>query len=80
MDENVQLRNKYSFLGFGEGPRICAGSRLALMQIRTGLASILLNYDITFSSKMVLPLEIDPKSFLRCAKEGLWLKFSKRQK
>lgn len=79
-EKNIQSRHKYAFLGFGEGPRICLGIRLGLMQVRTGIASILLNFDVKVSQKTVLPLQFDPKTFVRHCKDGLWLNFIKRQK
>ncbi|CAH1394596.1 unnamed protein product [Nezara viridula] len=43
---------KYTFLPFGEGPRICVGYKLALLQIRMAVIFLVLNFTILPSSKV----------------------------
>ncbi|XP_014287734.1 cytochrome P450 3A25 [Halyomorpha halys] len=42
---------KYAFLPFGEGPRICVGFKLALLQIRLAVIFLLLNFTIVPSNE-----------------------------
>lgn len=75
--DNQANRNKYTFLAFGEGPRMCIGMRLGLMLVKLATVSLLTRYSIEHSSKTKLPLELEPTSFLTHFKGGLWGKFKK---
>ncbi|KAJ8953113.1 hypothetical protein NQ318_013457 [Aromia moschata] len=55
-EENKAQRHSFSWLGFGEGPRICIGMRLGKMQAKVGLITLLKNYHITLNRKTQLPL------------------------
>lgn len=44
-------RHKAAFLGFGEGPRICIGYRLAVNQTKAALAQIVKNFHVKLSPK-----------------------------
>lgn len=70
--ENKQNINRFAFLPFGEGPRICPGMRMALLQMKAGLAALLKNYRLELSPKTKLPLEMIPGSILASPKGGLW--------
>ncbi|KRT82368.1 cytochrome P450, partial [Oryctes borbonicus] len=43
-EENKRTRPTFTFLPFGEGPRICIGQRFGLMQTKTGIALLLNHY------------------------------------
>nr|XP_024218538.1 cytochrome P450 3A19-like [Halyomorpha halys] len=43
---NNESRPKYTFLGFGEGPRVCVGMKYANLVVKTSIAFILLKYKI----------------------------------
>ncbi|XP_055390571.1 probable cytochrome P450 6a13 [Condylostylus longicornis] len=58
-DEERQKRHAYSFIPFGEGNRICIGLRLASMQVKVGLISILSNFKLSVCDKTDIPLVID---------------------
>ncbi|CAH1399864.1 unnamed protein product [Nezara viridula] len=45
-DINKESMTKYSFLPFGEGPRICVGMKYANIFVKTSIALILLKYKI----------------------------------
>nr|XP_029709781.1 probable cytochrome P450 308a1 [Aedes albopictus] len=79
LDENRKARHRYSFLAFGEGPRICLGMKFGLNQSKIGMATLLNKYRVVPSDKQELPLEISRKSFLLSAKHGIWVKFVERQ-
>ena len=76
--ENIESRHKYSYLSFGEGPRICVGMKFALAQSKAGIAKILSKYNVTLSSKTDQPLKIAKGSFLLVAENGIYLHLTKR--
>lgn len=80
LDEKKLERNRYAFLGFGEGPRICIGMRFGLFQVKVALYTLLSNYNIKLASKQKVPPEISVQSFLLAPKDGIWLTLEKRQK
>ncbi|KAH0813543.1 hypothetical protein GEV33_009247 [Tenebrio molitor] len=61
-EENKKTRHPYTFLPFGEGPRICIGLRFGMMQTKVALTILLKNYKFSLGSKTALPLKFDPKS------------------
>ncbi|XP_044008031.1 cytochrome P450 6j1-like [Aphidius gifuensis] len=71
-------RNRYAFLPFGEGPRMCPGMKFGIMQIKVVIATILMNYVMEPSKKMKEPFELDPRSFLTTIKNGYWIKMQRR--
>lgn len=66
-------RPDYTYIPFGEGPRICIGSRFGMMQAKVGLCQLLQNYKFTLNQKTKLPLNFEPNSFIACAEGGIWL-------
>ncbi|CAH1155387.1 unnamed protein product [Phaedon cochleariae] len=51
---------KYSFMPFGEGPRLCIGKSFGKMQIKVGIVHLLKNYRVTVNQKMQFPLKYNP--------------------
>lgn len=66
---------KFTYLPFGEGPRICLGMRLGIMQLKSLLATILRKYQLEFSPKTKVPLKPDPNALLTTVKGGIWARF-----
>uniref|UniRef100_A0AAT9UU12 Cytochrome P450 6PV1 n=1 Tax=Maconellicoccus hirsutus TaxID=177089 RepID=A0AAT9UU12_MACHI len=77
-EEVKNSRHHCTFLPFGEGPRICIASRFGMMQIKTGLATLIRNFEFTPSSKMITPLQLIPRLILTNCGSGVWLKCSER--
>ncbi|XP_062552480.1 probable cytochrome P450 6a13 [Armigeres subalbatus] len=72
--DQVAKRNPYTFLPFGEGPRICIGMRFGMMQARVGLAYLLKDFKFTLSNKTPVPLKISPRTPIYTSEGGLWMK------
>ncbi|XP_051159977.1 uncharacterized protein LOC127280771 [Leptopilina boulardi] len=66
-------RHKFTFLPFGEGPRICVGMRMAIMMIKVAIATILKDYSLQVSPKTPLPLVRNEARFLSAYHKGLWV-------
>nr|AGI03843.1 cytochrome P450 6BQ8 [Tribolium castaneum] len=76
-DENVKARPGFTWLPFGEGPRICIGLRFGLLQSKVGLTAVLKHYRIKLNHKTQLPVTLNPRSFITSAKGGVWLDVEK---
>ncbi|KAL6260840.1 hypothetical protein P5V15_008365 [Pogonomyrmex californicus] len=68
---------RFVYLPFGEGPRICVGMRMAQLQIKAGLTIILRKYSMEVSPKTRLPIQLIPGAILPTVKGGLWINFRK---
>ncbi|CAO1427745.1 unnamed protein product [Diamesa hyperborea] len=76
--EEVAKRHQYSFLPFGEGPRVCIGMRFGLMETKIGLAKLLLNYQFTLDrSKTSVPLKISPSKIILTPDELIYVNVEK---
>ncbi|XP_059617655.1 uncharacterized protein LOC132262400 [Phlebotomus argentipes] len=78
-EEGRKERNRYAFLGFGEGPRICIGQKFGLFQVKAAISSILRNFNISLNKKTHDPLRISKKSFMYVAEDGIWVNFTERK-
>ncbi|XP_046837515.1 cytochrome P450 6j1-like [Vespa crabro] len=65
--------NKYCFLPFGEGPRICVGLRMALLQIKAAIVTLLMKYRIERNSRTCYPVKIQKFGILSTPIDGLWV-------
>lgn len=72
-DEQKEGRHKFTFIPFGEGPRICVGMRMANIMIKIAITTILKNYSLEVSPKTPLPLKKDKASFMTAYEPGLWV-------
>lgn len=64
--------NKYVFLPFGEGPRMCVGMRMAMLQMKACLATLLRKYRLELSPRTQVPLKLTASSFLSAPVGGIW--------
>ncbi|KAK1131285.1 hypothetical protein K0M31_017572 [Melipona bicolor] len=59
-NERKQTIEKMTFLPFNEGPRICVGMKMALLQMKACLATLLSYYNLELSPRTQLPLKVSP--------------------
>lgn len=76
--EDMDAIPKGAFFPFGGGPRICIAMRLAMLEMKISLASLLTNFTVVLSEKTKLPLKEMKKSSLLQLDGGVWLKFNRR--
>ncbi|XP_053617331.1 cytochrome P450 6B5-like [Plodia interpunctella] len=69
----------YSYLPFGEGPRLCIGMRFAKMQMLAGLITILKKYRVEVTQRPPKQMEFSPTSFVTQPKKRIELKFLERE-
>lgn len=73
-DEEKNSRHKFTFLPFGEGPRVCVGMRMAVILMKLAVSAILKDFSIEPASKMIIPLKRDESNFLNTPVGGFWVK------
>ncbi|KAF4518426.1 hypothetical protein B566_EDAN002079 [Ephemera danica] len=78
-DEEMVKRNQYVYLPFGEGPRLCIGKKLANMQSKVGLLSILHKFEVRSNPKTKYPLAWDARRFLLTSKQDVIVNISRIQ-
>lgn len=79
--ENVTAKSSTDmpFIAFGEGPRLCIGLRLALMQTRLGICLMLQRYKFELSDDhQNAPLAFKASTVMRASKNGINLKVNFR--
>ncbi|XP_015599572.1 cytochrome P450 6k1 [Cephus cinctus] len=72
-EENIAARHAYTYLPFGEGPRICIGMRFGYAQVKVALISVLTRYRCKPGPKTPEKLIMDPGNFILQAKGGIHL-------
>ncbi|KAF2897255.1 hypothetical protein ILUMI_08920 [Ignelater luminosus] len=76
-DENKKSIHPFTYIPFGEGPRICIGLRFGLMQAKVGLAFLLKHFKFSVNKKTNVPLIMDPFTLILSTKDGIWLDVEK---
>jgi len=70
-------RDKCLLLPFGDGPRICLGQRFAMAQMKSCIANLIANYEITLDPETPKVLNYNPEELMMAYKEKVFLRFSK---
>nr|WIM33114.1 putative cytochrome P450 monooxygenase [Megalurothrips usitatus] len=76
--ENRSQRHPYSFLPFGEGPRICIAERFALLEMKLALAVLLRDFTFSTGPSFEADAELDPSAFFPRPKNGFKLRVEAR--
>nr|WCC58088.1 cytochrome P450 [Pharsalia antennata] len=63
-EENKAKRPTFTWLPFGEGPRICIGMRFGLMQTKIGLITLLRDFKVSLNKKTKTPLKLSKHGVL----------------
>ncbi|KAL6421554.1 hypothetical protein ACFW04_014294 [Cataglyphis niger] len=71
--DKIAARHPYAYLPFGEGPRICIGTRFGYMQTKIGLVSLLSKYKFKLHPRTPIPLTFDEAPIVLTAKGGVHL-------
>ena len=61
-----------------QGPRMCVGSRFALLEIKVGLAKLVREFDITTCGRTPEKIEMDPSTPTLSPKHPLWISVKRR--
>nr|ABB69054.1 cytochrome P450 [Helicoverpa armigera] len=77
--ENKQNIKPYTYMPFGEGPRICIGMRFARMQMAAGLLTLLKKYRVELAPGMKRELVFEPGAIVTQPIGGIKLKFVERE-
>ncbi|CAH0380969.1 unnamed protein product [Bemisia tabaci] len=77
--ENIHKIVPGSYLPFGEGPRVCVGKQLALMNIKHMVMNLVSDYTLQTCEKTQNCLRTDPQKFFLGPKGEVWLRLKKRK-
>ncbi|XP_022824884.1 cytochrome P450 6B2-like isoform X4 [Spodoptera litura] len=69
----------YTYMPFGEGPRLCIGMRFAKMQMLAGLITMLKKYRLELADGMPTKLKFKAQSFITHPVGGIRIKFIERE-
>lgn len=72
--EACRTRTPYTFLPFGEGPRVCIGMRFGMMQVKVGLVSMVRAFRFLPTAQTPDHIVFDPKSFILSPAGGNYLR------
>lgn len=67
-------RLPFTYLPFGEGPRVCLGDRFGLQEVRLTLISLLTKFRFKLSPRTEVPIQLMPQVMAVLApKGGMWI-------
>lgn len=73
-EQNKELIKPYTYLPFGEGPRMCIGMRFGQLQTKVGLITILRKCRVEPCAATKIPLVLGPSPMLTVPKDPIVLK------
>ena len=76
--EAREARHQCAFFPFGHGPRNCVAMRLAQLELKVILATVLRRFDVLPCQKTVYPIKLS--SWQLVANDGLWVRLERRSK
>ncbi|GJQ68841.1 Cyp6a9 [Trypoxylus dichotomus] len=78
-EENKGTRHPFTYLPFGEGPRVCIGMRFGIMQAKCALVHLLKNYKFKLNPQTSKPLKLSMTSGLTAVEGGIFVDVTKIQ-
>ncbi|KAF2887013.1 hypothetical protein ILUMI_19160 [Ignelater luminosus] len=76
-NENKNSITPFTYMPFGEGPRLCLGMRFGMMQTKVGLTVLLRDYKFSLNKQTIVPFVMDRYSFILTTEGGIWLNVEK---
>ncbi|KAK4879825.1 hypothetical protein RN001_007971 [Aquatica leii] len=76
-DANKHNIRPFTYLPFGEGPRLCIGLRFGMMETKIGLTTLLKSYRFSVNKNTKTPLVWDRFSFTLSSETPIWLDIKK---
>lgn len=77
-EENRKSVDPDTYLPFGIGPRNCVGSRFALMEMKTVIYYLLLNFRFKVTEKTQIPLKLAKNPIGLKTEKGIWIAMEPR--
>ncbi|KAK7602694.1 hypothetical protein V9T40_006668 [Parthenolecanium corni] len=71
--ENIEARPPFTYLPFGDGPRMCIASRFAKIEMRLILTRLVSKYEFTPGPKTEIPIQLRSRIFQIIPKNGIHL-------
>lgn len=76
-EDNKHDRHKYVYLSFGAGPRACVGRRIAMLQMKASLVTLLRNCSLELHPRTKVPITVNPLSSLFTIVDGgIWIRIN----
>lgn len=69
------FKDRCVLLPFGDGPRICAGTKFAFMQVKAAIAEVVIKFNVSVSDQTPKNFQVGAKQFLSIPECKLMLNF-----
>lgn len=76
-DVNKRSRPGYVYFPFGEGPHICIGARIGLLQAKLGILHLLKQHEYSPSEHTTIPMRLNPMGVTAAPINGIHLNIRK---
>ncbi|KAI4488089.1 hypothetical protein M0804_004937 [Polistes exclamans] len=77
-DEEIRSRNQYTYMPFGEGPRICPGIRFGIVEMKIALVNALRKYEYFPGSNTPTEIKYLKRGFTLSPENGIYLQIQLR--